>query len=211
MASRTQKKEPLVRSLAPSKSVEMPIWCTSAGFSLLPSGPVLALLPVGPCRLFGPTTCFVAYNIGNGLCLNVALSVINTMYFRYRLIHTTQLSQARIRKNVMAAVVLIPYSLPKPGFQTAFSCRRIAGFLVWSDVARPINHACLAEEGSVIGYPYMTSLDVLNQFWKCFSLSLRLRTQLASTHLTHHQDVLIVFRISLYRVAHKSCNENIGV
>lgn len=82
-------------------------YCMLTGyFRLLPSGPVLALLPVGPCRLFGPTTCFVAYNIGNGLCLNVALSVINTMYFRYRLIHTTQLSQARIRKNVMAAVVL---------------------------------------------------------------------------------------------------------
>ncbi|VDO60270.1 unnamed protein product [Heligmosomoides polygyrus] len=73
---------------------------------MLPSGPVLALLPVGPCRQFGPALCFIVYNIGNAFALNVALSVFHSMYFRYRLIQTSQLSQSQIWRNLMITAIL---------------------------------------------------------------------------------------------------------
>ncbi|EPB67437.1 7TM chemoreceptor [Ancylostoma ceylanicum] len=68
---------------------------------MLPCDTVLALLPVGPCRYFGPTTCFVAYNIANALNMNIAISVLHSMFFRYRLIRATQMSNARISPHVI--------------------------------------------------------------------------------------------------------------
>ncbi|RCN41374.1 hypothetical protein ANCCAN_12695 [Ancylostoma caninum] len=75
---------------------------------MLPCDTVLALLPVGPCRYFGPTTCFVTYNIANALNMNAAISVLHSMFFRYRLIRATQMSNARVRTNLLitAAVPL---------------------------------------------------------------------------------------------------------
>ncbi|RCN35821.1 7TM chemoreceptor, partial [Ancylostoma caninum] len=77
-------------------------------YRMLPCDTVLALLPVGPCRYFGPATCFVAYNIANALNMNAAISVLHSMFFRYRLIRATQMSNARVRTHLLitAAVPL---------------------------------------------------------------------------------------------------------
>ncbi|VDK55673.1 unnamed protein product [Cylicostephanus goldi] len=73
---------------------------------LLPSDDVLALLPVGPCRHFGPMTCYVAYNVVNAANMNVAISVLHSMYFRYRLIKTSHLSTRQVQINLLISSIL---------------------------------------------------------------------------------------------------------
>lgn len=75
-------------------------------YRMLPCGSVLALLPVGPCRYFGPTTCFVAYNIANALNMNIIISVLHSMFFRYRLIRANQMSNTRVRANLLITAAI---------------------------------------------------------------------------------------------------------
>ncbi|KAK6745869.1 hypothetical protein RB195_012155 [Necator americanus] len=73
---------------------------------MLPSGSVLALLPVGPCRYFGPMTCFVAYNLTDAVTMNVAIGFFHSMYFRYRVIGKKQLSRKHVKINLLITTIL---------------------------------------------------------------------------------------------------------
>ncbi|PIO76860.1 hypothetical protein TELCIR_01052 [Teladorsagia circumcincta] len=50
-----------------------------------------ALLPVGPCRLFGPMTCFVTSNVINALTVYVELLIVYTMFCRYRMLQSQEM------------------------------------------------------------------------------------------------------------------------
>ncbi|KHJ93808.1 7TM chemoreceptor [Oesophagostomum dentatum] len=81
---------------------------------MLPAGTVLALLPVGPLRHFGPAVCFIAYNLINAINLNVGVSVFHSMYFRYRLIKATQLSSRDVMRNLLITAILPLFLIISP-------------------------------------------------------------------------------------------------
>ncbi|KAK5966945.1 7TM chemoreceptor, partial [Trichostrongylus colubriformis] len=75
-------------------------------YRILLSSSVTALIPVGPCRLLGVMPCFVAYNIMVALNLNVQMSTLLSMYFRYRLIQTNGMTAAQLRASFIISVTL---------------------------------------------------------------------------------------------------------
>ncbi|EFP07334.1 hypothetical protein CRE_26409 [Caenorhabditis remanei] len=52
----------------------------------LPNSTTYAVLPRGPCRLFGPNACFGGYHVSLAVSMGVALSIANTVLFRYLLL-----------------------------------------------------------------------------------------------------------------------------
>ncbi|EGT55798.1 hypothetical protein CAEBREN_17068 [Caenorhabditis brenneri] len=52
----------------------------------LPNTTTYAVLPRGPCRLFGPNACFAFYHICLAFSMSVALSIASTVLFRYLLL-----------------------------------------------------------------------------------------------------------------------------
>ncbi|CAI2342895.1 unnamed protein product [Caenorhabditis sp. 36 PRJEB53466] len=52
----------------------------------LPNTTSYAVLPRGPCRFFGPNACFSGYHISLAVSMGVALSIANTVLFRYLLL-----------------------------------------------------------------------------------------------------------------------------
>ncbi|KAK6021315.1 hypothetical protein OSTOST_13012, partial [Ostertagia ostertagi] len=60
---------------------------------MLPVSSGTAFLPVGPCRVFGRTTCFITYNVVAAFTLYVELLILNTMFCRYRMLRYKELKQ----------------------------------------------------------------------------------------------------------------------
>uniref|UniRef100_A0A8R1HSW5 Uncharacterized protein n=2 Tax=Caenorhabditis japonica TaxID=281687 RepID=A0A8R1HSW5_CAEJA len=52
----------------------------------LPNSTTYAVLPRGPCTLFGPNACFAAYHISLAVSMGTALSIASTVLFRYLLL-----------------------------------------------------------------------------------------------------------------------------
>ncbi|KAK6014779.1 hypothetical protein OSTOST_19830, partial [Ostertagia ostertagi] len=73
---------------------------------LLGSTSVTAFLPIGPCRSFGPSTCFAAHNILAALSLYVEVLIIHTMYYRYRMMQPIGISTGRLPIGLITAAVL---------------------------------------------------------------------------------------------------------
>ncbi|CAD6188032.1 unnamed protein product [Caenorhabditis auriculariae] len=84
---------------------------------ILPSGEVLALLPIGPCFWFGNKVCFVGYNLINVFNMIVGLSILHSMHFRYRLIRETQAAERmRLGRPFFLSLLLPAFLLVTPFF-----------------------------------------------------------------------------------------------
>ncbi|PIO77652.1 hypothetical protein TELCIR_00242 [Teladorsagia circumcincta] len=65
-----------------------------------------ALLPVGPCHLFGPMTCFVTSNVIMALTMHAELLIVYTMFCRYRMLQCTEMrTQNVVLGYVMMAIL----------------------------------------------------------------------------------------------------------
>ncbi|KAK5978043.1 hypothetical protein GCK32_002668 [Trichostrongylus colubriformis] len=66
-----------------------------------------AFLPVGPCRVFGPMTCYFSYNFINAFALYVELLIVQTMVHRYQMMKAGQMSTTGLLLTI-AVVVILP-------------------------------------------------------------------------------------------------------
>ncbi|KAK6057692.1 hypothetical protein COOONC_04748 [Cooperia oncophora] len=65
-----------------------------------------AFLPVGPCRVFGPFTCFATFNVITALTLYVELLTVHTMFYRYRMLRSSQMTTAKLVPSFVVVAVL---------------------------------------------------------------------------------------------------------
>ncbi|KAF1766548.1 hypothetical protein GCK72_006505 [Caenorhabditis remanei] len=84
----------------------------------LPNSKSFAVLPHGPCRSFGPNTCFTAYHLFLGVALCVGLGISNTIIFRFRVLRKGRESRKRIITMISLtyipslAIIILPFTSP---------------------------------------------------------------------------------------------------
>ncbi|CAD6187900.1 unnamed protein product [Caenorhabditis auriculariae] len=102
----------------------------------------MALLPIGPCRYFGPLACFVSYNLYNGFQWNASVSILLSMHFRRSLIKMKLVDRRKMLQNLLIGYAVFvnlmahpEYSLEKYG--------PIGGFVSISDIIYTMNTTLL--------------------------------------------------------------------
>ncbi|CAI5441870.1 unnamed protein product [Caenorhabditis angaria] len=71
----------------------------------LPNKTSLAILPGGPCKYFSEYVCFACYHIFLAVSMLVAISIANTVAFRFLLLRYNGLSKQSIMKMIAASYI----------------------------------------------------------------------------------------------------------